>query len=175
MINAGVQLYATGLEVITAFLGCLYAGVVAIPAPPPEASRLRWALPRLRAMVADADARLLLSSGNILELLDSTSAEVERIDSLQMLDTTGIECGLAERWFRPELEAGALAYLQYTSGSTSSPKGVMISHANLLHNCDCIRQSFGYTPQSVTVTWMPYFHDYGLVEGLLMPLYKNLE
>src|SRR5262249_55898590 len=61
----------------------------------------------------------------------------------------------------------------YTSGSTSTPKGVMVSHANLLLHSASIREGCGYTPDSVTVTWLPHFHDYGLIQGLLQPLYNG--
>ncbi len=166
-------LYPTGLDVIAAILGCLYAGVIAIPAPPPEASRLRWTMPRLQAIIKDAEISLVLSTGSILELLESAGDDVAELRKIQKLDTALTKLEQAEQWVYPDIGTDTLAYLQYTSGSTSSPKGVMISHGNLLHNCDYINKTVGYNAESVSVTWLPYFHDYGLVEGLLEPLYNG--
>ena len=133
-------LYPTGLDVIAAILGCLYAGVIAIPAPPPEASRLRWTMPRLQAIINDAEVSLVLSTGSILELLESAGDEVAELRKIRTLDTALTELELAEQWVYPDIGTDSLAYLQYTSGSTSLPKGVMISHGNLLHNCDYINK-----------------------------------
>ena len=166
-------LYPTGLDVITALFGCLYAGVIAIPTPPPEASRLRWTMPRLQSIVKDAEATLVLCTGSVLEMLENAGDDVAEIQSIQKLDTERTELGWAEQWVSTDIGRDTLAYLQYTSGSTSSPKGVMIDHDNLLHQCGNLKQACGYTAASVTVTWMPYFHDYGLVEGLLEPLYNG--
>src|SRR5262249_8121875 len=78
----------------------------------------------------------------------------------------------ANQWKEQDFSDAQLAYLQYTSGSTSYPKGVMISHRNLTYHLGHLQKSNGYGPDSVTVTWMPYYHDYGLVEGLLEPLFN---
>lgn len=92
---------------------------------------------------------------------------------MRWLATEQIPSELAAQWQSPEVSSDTLAYLQYTSGSTSTPKGVMVSHGNLMFHCAYLIQACGYTPDSVTATWIPYFHDYGLVEGLTVPLYNG--
>ncbi|MDY6782668.1 MAG: fatty acyl-AMP ligase [Cyanobacteriota bacterium] len=169
-------LYPQGLEVIAAFCGCLYAGVIAIPVPPPEAGRLKRTLPRLTAIVKDAQATLVLTIDSILQLVEegrSEFSEFAEFDSMRWIDTEQIDDTLADQWQDPQIDGHSLAYLQYTSGSTSTPKGVMLTHKNLMHHCGYLQRACGYTPESVSVTWMPYFHDYGLVEGITVPLYNN--
>ena len=90
------------------------------------------------------------------------------------LDTEQVDVHLADQWQDPHIDQHGLAYLQYTSGSTSVPKGVMLSHDNLMHHSAYLQRACGYTPDGATVTWMPYFHDYGLVEGLIQPLYTGV-
>ena len=166
-------LYPQGLEVIAAFSGCLYAGVIAIPVPPPESGRLKRTLPRLRAIVRDADAKFALISGGILALMETVKDEFPEFASINWIDTTTIDPDLGETWQDPQVDKDVLAYLQYTSGSTSTPKGVMLSHFNLMHHCRYLQKACGYGADSVTTTWMPYFHDYGLVEGMTVPLYNG--
>ena len=168
-------LYPQGVEVVAAFCGCLYAGVIAIPVPPPDAGRMKRALPRLLEIVKDADASLVLSTQRIIELLKGNEDVVSsQFEQMTWLDTEQIDLELAEQWQDPQINADALAYLQYTSGSTSVPKGVMLSHRNLMHHSAYLQRACGYTPDGATVTWMPYFHDYGLVEGLIQPLYTGV-
>jgi acyl-CoA synthetase (AMP-forming)/AMP-acid ligase II len=166
-------LYPQGLEVIAAFCGCLYAGVIAIPVPPPEAGRMKRTLPRLSAIVKDAQATLVLTTESILTLIEEVRSEFPEFDAVRWIDTEKVDEQLAEQWQDPGIDSEALAYLQYTSGSTSTPKGVMLSHKNLMHHCSYLQTACGYTPDSVSVTWMPYFHDYGLVEGMMVPLYNS--
>ena len=166
-------LYPQGLEVIAAFCGCLYAGVIAIPVPPPESGRLKRTLPRLRSIVKDAQASLVLTTAGILELVANVRDEFPEFESMEWIDTAQVDLALAETWQDPKVNKDQLAYLQYTSGSTSTPKGVMLSHFNLIHHCRYLQQACGYDQNSVSITWMPYFHDYGLVEGMMVPLYNG--
>lgn len=166
-------LYPQGLEVIAAFCGCLYAGVIAIPVPPPDGSRLKRTLPRLRAIVKDAQASIVLTTSRIKSILESAGLDFPEFEQMRWIATEEVDLELADSWQDPSIDGDTLAYLQYTSGSTSTPKGVMISHQNLMHHSAYLQEACGYTPDSVTVTWMPYFHDYGLVEGLTQPLYNG--
>ncbi|MGB5968476.1 MAG: AMP-binding protein [Spirulinaceae cyanobacterium] len=190
--------YPQSLEAIAAFFGCLYAGVVAIPAPAPEASRLKRTLPRLEAIAADAEASLILTAASLFTQLkfQATSfvskingkpslflnyylsegeiaANTPQLTTIPWLATEKIPLHFAPYWQEPQINSDTLAYLQYTSGSTSSPKGVMLDHRNLLEHLAALQQANGYDSHSVTVTWMPYFHDYGLVEGILQPLFNG--
>lgn len=166
-------LYPTGLEVLCAFFGCLYAGVIAIPAPPPEASRLKRTLPRLQAIAKDADASLVLTTGKILDLVGEFRTQLPELHTMEWLPTEEIDLEAADTWQDPQVTPDVLAYLQYTSGSTSTPKGVMISHGNVVYHTAYLQRACEYNADSVTVSWMPYFHDYGLVEGLMAPLYNG--
>ncbi len=162
-------LFPAGLDVLAAFFGCLYAGAVAIPAPPPEASRLKRTLPRLRAIAANAGASIAIVGPTIRRLLDGTR-DIPGLDSVHFLFLADLDEGDEDAWFGSDAQPEDLAYLQYTSGSTNTPRGVMISHRNVIHHCEYLRRCGEYDPQSATVTWLPYFHDYGLIEGLLVPL-----
>ncbi len=166
-------LYPQGLEVIAAFCGCLYAGVIAIPVPPPESGRLKRTLPRLRAIVKDANATFALTTEAILSLVEEVKDEFPEFDQMKWIDTATVDLSLAEGWEDPQVHKDELAYLQYTSGSTSTPKGVMLSHFNLMHHASYLQRACGYDENSITHTWMPYFHDYGLVEGMMVPLYNG--
>ncbi|MDJ0576140.1 MAG: AMP-binding protein [Xenococcaceae cyanobacterium MO_234.B1] len=166
-------LYPQSLEFLAAFFGCLYAGAIAIPVPAPEASRLKRTLPRLQAIAKDAQGSFVLTTRGIISLVKQQSEPNPEFEAMHWLATEEVDLELAEDWQSPNITSDALAYLQYTSGSTSTPKGVAISHKNILFHCANLQKACGYGEDSVTVTWMPYFHDYGLVEGLLEPLYNG--
>ncbi|MFZ4641101.1 MAG: AMP-binding protein [Nodosilinea sp.] len=165
-------LYSPGLSYITAFFGCLYAGAIAVPAYPPRPNR---SLHRIEAIVADTGARVALTDGSSFPKLQNQLAQSPLLKPLYCLNTDGVQAKLAENWHAPPLQAETLALLQYTSGSTASPKGVMISHGNLLHNSDLISRCFGNTTASRGVSWLPPYHDMGLVGGILQPLYVGAE
>jgi acyl-CoA synthetase (AMP-forming)/AMP-acid ligase II/acyl carrier protein len=161
-------LYPPGLDYVAAFFGCLYAGAIAVPAYPPRPNR---SLERLQSMIQDAQAQVALTHSTVLKGLEKRFAEQVDLKRLHWLATDAIDLTLADRWRQPDLTADHLALLQYTSGSTGTPKGVMISHGNLLHNSARINSFFGDTPQSIGVSWLPPYHDMGLVGGVLQPLY----
>lgn len=172
-------LYPPGIDFMVGFAACLYAGAIAIPAPPPDTVRLKRTLPRLKAIAKDAQASLVLSSGELIESIKqkSTSATQAAMDTFAVehwLDYADLNDANADDWQMPEITGDNLAYLQYTSGSTATPKGVMMSHANLMHHLAQIQHAWAYDQDSVSVTWMPYFHDYGLVDGLLEPLFTGI-
>ena len=172
-------LYPPGIDFMVGFAACLYAGVIAVPAPPPDTVRLKRTLPRLKTIAKDAEASLVLSSGELIESIKKKSANaaqaaMEAFAVEHWLDYHDLNDAVADDWRVPEIGPGNLAYLQYTSGSTASPKGVMMSHGNLIHHLAQIQQAWAYDQYSVSVTWMPYFHDYGLVDGLLEPLFTGI-
>jgi len=167
-------LYPPGAAFVTAFYGCLYAEVVAVPAYPPDPSRLVRTLPRLRAIVEDADARFVLAPASICLMAKSLAAVEPRLAALEWVATDTLGAPLEDEWQLPVIDRGTLALLQYTSGSTGAPKGVRISHGNLLHNSELIRQSFGHPSESPGVLWLPMYHDMGLVGGIIQPAYADL-
>ncbi|GAX42411.1 AMP-dependent synthetase and ligase [Tolypothrix sp. NIES-4075] len=171
--SRALLLYPQGLEFIAAFCGCLYAGVIAIPAPPPDPTRLKRTLPRLEAIALNAGATLVLTTSHLMIQLEENSSQIKEFPTDHWLCTDKITEELAQEWQQPEISSDTLAYLQYTSGSTSTPKGVMVSHGNLMHHATSLQKACEYTSDSITVTWMPYFHDYGLVQGMILPLYTG--
>jgi amino acid adenylation domain-containing protein len=161
-------LYPPDLEYIAAFFGCVYAGAVAVPIFAPRANR---SLSRLQTISADAEAKVLLTTSAVLSRIEPFLAQVSELQPMHSLATDNIDAETAEEWKRPYIDGDTLAFIQYTSGSTAAPKGVMISHANVLHNERMIQSAFRQTGQSVILSWLPLYHDMGLIGGVLQPLY----
>ncbi len=164
-------LYPPGLEYVAAFFGCLYAGAVAVPSYPP---RLNRPDPRLQAIVADSQAALALATSSILSSLERRFDHTPELAALKWSATDELAGDLAAAWQEPEVNGDSLAFLQYTSGSTAAPKGVALTHGNLLHNSALIHGCFGHTPASRGVIWLPPYHDMGLIGGIIQPLYGSL-
>ncbi len=158
-------LFDAGLEFVTSFFGCLYAGAVAVPAPPPHPARLGRTLPRVQAIAADSRPALALTTASLLSMIDGAPD----LRALRWLKVDEFDPEASVRWQAPPQTVDDLAYLQYTSGSTSTPKGVMVTHFCLVHQSEHLARGNDYTEQSVSATWMPNFHDYGLVEGIIHP------
>lgn len=165
-------LYSSPLDFLVAFFGCLEAGIIAVPAPPPEASRLKRTMPRLAAIVADAEASLLLGDSPVMSLLETPDQRLAPLRALERLNTTEIPS--SETRLQLDTALPEVAYLQYTSGSISTPKGAMVGHRGLMGNLEHNHHLWRYDADSVAVHWMPYFHDYGLVEGLLQPIFAGI-
>ncbi len=161
-------IYPPGLEFITAFFGCLYAGVVAVPAYPPRRNQSVF---YLQAIVADAQATIALTSETVLSQLERQFTQSPTLQALRWLATDNMASDLAQAWQEPVVSSDTLAFLQYTSGSTGTPKGVMVTHGNLLHNQQIIQKGFQHTEQTIVVGWLPLFHDMGLIGNVLQPLY----
>jgi acyl-CoA synthetase (AMP-forming)/AMP-acid ligase II len=166
-------LYPAGLEFIAAFFGCLYAGVTAVPVPPPNLAQPQRTLPRLRAIIRDAQPAVVLTTSAILSNTEGLFTQAPELQKMRWLATDKVADSLAQEWRDPAVTSNTLALLQYTSGSTAEPKGVVITHRNLLHNSDYINRVFALIPDSVTVTWLPAFHDMGLTNGIISPVYKG--
>ncbi|HEX8441990.1 amino acid adenylation domain-containing protein [Archangium sp.] len=172
--DRALLLYPPGREYVLGFLGCLYAGVIAVPAYPPDPTRLGRTLPRLQALVADCRATAALTTSPVLDMVGFLTEEAPDLRALRWLATDALEPGTAGAWSAPSLSSEDLAFLQYTSGSTGTPKGVMLSHRNLLHNSGLIALGFDASPQPVGVIWLPPYHDMGLIGGILQPLYRDI-
>jgi proline-specific peptidase len=163
-------LYPPGLDFIAAFFGCLYAGAVAVPAYPPRAGRTQ---PRLRSIVGDARPRVVLTTAAVAAKAEDLREQIPELASAAWIATESLDGGLAEGWTPPRVEPETLAFLQYTSGSTAAPKGVMVTHGNLLHNERMIGAAFGMDEESVVVGWLPLYHDMGLIGNVLQPLHAG--
>lgn len=164
--------YPAGLKFISAFFGCLYAGAVAIPVP---LMGFRRAVPRLQAVLQDAEAKAILSTDHVLSKLKGQLKYGLNDSSLMWLSTDVLLEEFVDQWRPPILKNDSLAYLQYTSGSTADPKGVMVTHGNVVHNLAYIEQGCEYTTESILVSWLPHFHDMGLVNGILQPIFQGCQ
>ncbi|MEM6798017.1 MAG: AMP-binding protein [Planctomycetota bacterium] len=175
--DRALLVYPPGLEFIAAFFGCLYAGVVATPATYPKPRR---PLPRMSRIAEDSGALVALTTSQTLETIDLEQQDAAA-QALSWL-ATDVLTEPSAGWEPHPAVSGDLAFLQYTSGSTSEPKGVMVTHGNLLANLEAIRVAFGLpaTPSPVDpdgggsncgVFWLPAYHDMGLIGGVLTPLY----
>ena len=163
-------LYPPGLEFVAAFFGCLYAGVIAVPAYPPRSRRPD---PRLRGIAADCRPRAVLTTAALLTRREALAAQVPELATAVWIETADqTDRTDPTDWTdRSAPGSGDIAFLQYTSGSTGTPKGVIVTHANLLDNLERIRRAFGQTAESVVVGWLPLFHDMGLIGNVLQPCY----
>lgn len=151
-----------GLDFIAGFFGCLYAGAVAVPVH----QRLA---PRLAVVVPDAQARCALTAA---ETQAATQSAVYRLHGAPVQwFVTDTDTSFADTWVPPDMAAAAPAIVQYTSGSTRSPKGVLLTHRNVLHNVDAIQQAWNGTDSDVGVFWVPPHHDLGLIGGIISMLY----
>ncbi len=162
--------YPPGLDFIAAFFGCLYAGAVAVPAYPP---RPRF-LARFQTTVEDAAPVVALTTDDLREMITAGLRETPGFPPVPWVSTDGLSLDLAEGWQEPSLTSNHLAFLQYTSGSTSAPRGVMVTHGNLLHNSQVIQRCFGSTPEDVGMIWLPMYHDMGLIGGMLQPMFAGM-
>ncbi|MFK7699164.1 non-ribosomal peptide synthetase [Pseudomonas caspiana] len=170
-----VLLFPSGPDYVAAFFGCLYAGVIAVPAYPPESAR-RHHQERLLSIIADAEPRLILTRSSLREPLLQMSEQLNAADAPKLLCVDTLDSQLADHWREPTLQADDIAFLQYTSGSTALPKGVQVSHGNLVANELLIRRGFGIdlNPDDVIVSWLPLYHDMGLIGGLLQPIFSGV-
>ncbi len=191
--DRALLIYPPGLELIAAYFGCLYAGVIAVPVYPPLNAHL---VEKIQHVIEDAKPNILLSTQNIVKKLRQLrllkfatqvplvkqvvkrlwhrEIEITRWDlnSMPWLTTDDISFSAASQWQRPDITSDHLAFLQYTSGSTGHPKGVMVSHENLLHNLEIIHNAFGIHQNSSAVIWLPPYHDMGLIGGIIQALYE---
>lgn len=166
--DRALLLYPPGLEFISAFFGCQYAGVVAVPAYPPRPYR---PMQQLQAIIADAAPSVVLSTSALHARAAEWFAHVPELLALPWMESDEAAAGPVQPWNDPRPDPESLAFLQYTSGSTAAPKGVMVSHGNLLHNSALIQRAFETGPDHSGVIWLPLYHDMGLIGGMLQTVY----
>lgn len=160
-----------GNRFLDALFGCMVAGVLAVPVHPPDPVRLHRTLPRLRQIAASAGVKLVLTTRAIAAQARPHLAGDPTLGPCDWVAVDDVPTARGDAFLPPELGADDLAYLQYTSGSTALPRGVMVSHRNLLHQLADFDTGYDHTPDSVLVSWLPPTHDLGLVYGRLMALY----
>ncbi len=169
-----VLLYPAGLDFLATLLGCFYSGTIAIPLPAIHASWLKRKQENIQHIIRDADPTIILTTqamGRVIRPAFRANAAMPRT---RWLFTDTIDPVLSEQWQPYIASQTDIALLQYTSGSTRTPRGVKISHGNLMHNNERIRRGFGHSTESHAVLWLPHHHDMGLV-GILQGIYTGFE
>lgn len=166
--NRVILLYPTGIEFIVSLLGCWYAEVIAVPIPCPKIDELAKHEAFINTIAEDADIAAVLS-------LDKYHSGIEAIlkREVPVLATDALKTPSAKNYQSIAISDDTIAYLQYTSGSTSTPKAAIITHGNLQHSLQETIKVWHYTKKSITLTWAPHTHVYGLVCGILVPLYHG--
>lgn len=171
--DRALLVYAPGLEFIAGFFGCQYAGLVPVPAYPPRLDRLAQGWQLLGALAADCQPRLLLTGGSAAGFVAGAVGASAAGEQVTCLVTDSVDLTQSSNWREPPTNPDALALLQYTSGSTAAPKGVMISHRNLMHNEVMIQAAFEHSGTGGGVSWLPPYHDMGLIGGLLQVVFHG--
>lgn len=164
-------LYPSNLDFLAGFFGALYAGVIAVPAYPP---RKNQNADRLRSIIKDSDAKFVLASSQVMRIAQPMLQELGELSDITFIATDQLPDELANDWSACQITPDSLAFLQYTSGSTGDPKGVMLSHGNLLYNQEMIRVGVTNNTAGAYVSWLPLFHDMGLGAALQV-LYRGSE
>lgn len=191
-------LYPPGIDYISAFFGCLYAGIIAIPVYLPYNQDTTH---KIQHIIQTAQPKLCLTTKELQKKfaqlgmlnrltkvplmgklakkfaknLSAKALELEkcRFEQLHWLATDNAPLSLADRWQPQRITKEHIVYLQYTSGSTGNPKGVMITHENLFNNLQTMQQVLDFTPNEQIACWLPPYHDFGLIGGILQPVYHG--
>ena len=164
-------LYPPGLDFVTAFFACAYAGVIAVPAYPPDPNRIDRTLPRVQAIVDDCSASCVLTTSNIKAMATFLFPQGNSLAKLDWFASDELQKQDPSAWKDPQSGPETVIFLQYTSGSTGSPKGVVITNKSLLANQEMKRLSCDSDENSVILSWVPFYHDLGLIGGVVHPVY----
>jgi acyl-CoA synthetase (AMP-forming)/AMP-acid ligase II len=165
--DRALLLFTSSTDFIKAFFGCIFAGVVAVPLSVPRSRNADTS--EIMRIATNANAKAVITTAS---LNSAFSLPFQQCNSILLDD---VEISHATVWQPVSSKSNDLLFLQYTSGSTGSPKGVMVSHGNILHNQKLIQQGFGITSDTTVVSWLPHYHDMGLIGGILQPLYAGAQ
>ena len=169
--DRALLIYPPGLEFVCGFLGCLHAGVIAVPVYPPRGNEVDA---RIRSIAEDAAPAIGLAPASMVPAGVASPALAALRPGMAWLATDLVDLASAADWRRWEPTPATVAHLQYTSGSTAAPTGVIVTHHNLLRNLLDMHRGWRHDLDSVMLSWLPHFHDMGLVYGVLGPLYAGV-
>ena len=164
-------LHQPGLHFVTAFYGCLYAGAIAVTTYPVHRGRLKQALPKICSLLKDSECSTVLTTEEMAAGFTEAWKEVIDERCPRVIASDVLCASNAEKWHAPTVGRDSVAFLQYTSGSTSSPRGVAVTHGNMLHNSELIARGFESDSRSMGISWLPPYHDMGLIGGIVKPLF----
>ncbi len=166
--------FPPGLEFVAGFYGCMYAGAVAVPVYPPHPVRLDQTLPRFLAVARDARPVAVLTTAALLPIAEGVLTAAPELATMRWLASEASSDRAEREWRDPGAGRDSLAFLQYTSGSTAAPKGVMVSHGNIMANAQMFGTALGFAPRANNVSWLPLYHDMGLIGNMLGPMYYDV-
>jgi len=164
-------LHQPGVDFVTAFYSCLYAGAIAVTTYPAHRGRLKQSLPKICELLKDAQCNTILTTADIVPVFNTAWKEVVGGAAPLVIASDAISSAEADKWRNPSAARDTVAFLQYTSGSTSRPRGVAVTHGNMLHNSEVIARGFESDSNSMGISWLPPYHDMGLIGGVVKPLY----
>jgi acyl-CoA synthetase (AMP-forming)/AMP-acid ligase II/acyl carrier protein len=169
--DRAILLYPPGLEFISGFFGCLYAGIIAVPVYPPNPADMKKSMDKLKGIISNCQPKVALTTKDIILKLRLLSVRYSALRKMKLIASDNVKINSAEKWKDPEINDDDLAYLQYTSGSTGTPKGVIVSHKNTIVNIRMMLNNVHDTENSIFFGWVPTYHDLGLVGHVFYALY----
>jgi acyl-CoA synthetase (AMP-forming)/AMP-acid ligase II len=172
--DRALLLYEPGIEFIPAFFGCLYAGLLPVPAYPPRLDRLVQSWQATANVAADCQPRVALTTGDLAAGLARGFANLVPVTGMRWVATDQLDPSHARRWREPPTDPDDVAFLQYTSGATARPKGVLITHRNLLFTELLIETAVEHRGAGLGVCWLPLYHDFGLIAGVMQAVYHGV-
>src|SRR5579864_1108807 len=167
--ESAILIFPPGLPFIEALFGCWYASIIAIPAYVPRSNH---DFVRIEGMLKDSGCTIALTLREIAPYVQKAMLAIN--PKIEVLAIEELEEREAKYGIDPQPQCREIAYLQYTSGSTASPKGVIVTHSNVLENLKYIESQGGFAETSLSVNWLPHFHDMGLIYGILQPLFTGI-